>query len=40
MTGLLLSYIDGDTLARKVLVDALGQADDSRVEQFREEGID
>ena len=40
MTGLLLAYIEGDTLARKALVDALEEADDPRVEQFRDESID
>ena len=40
VTALLLAYIDGDTLARKVLIDALEEADDPRVEQFREEAID
>jgi hypothetical protein len=38
--ALLGAYIDGDTLARKVLVDALDEAGDSRAEQFREEPID
>ena len=38
--ALLEAYIDGDTLARKVLVDALDEAGDERAEQFREEGID
>ena len=38
--ALLEAYIDGDTLARKALVDALDEAGDARVEQFREETID
>ena len=38
--ALLEAYIDGDTLARKALVDALDEAGDARVEQFREEAID
>jgi hypothetical protein len=40
MIGLLLAYIDGDTLARKALVDALEELDDPRLQQFREEAID
>ena len=40
VTALLLAYIDGDTLARKILVDALEDAGDPRVEQFRDESID
>ena len=38
--ALLGAYIDGDTLARKVLVDALDEAGDARAESFREEDID
>ena len=37
--ALLEAYIDGDTLARKALVDALDEAGDERAEQFREEAI-
>jgi hypothetical protein len=40
LIGLLLAYIDGDTLARKALVDALEELGDPRLEQFREEAID
>ena len=38
--ALLEAYIDGDTLARKALVDALDEAGDERAEQFRNEAID
>ena len=40
MMALIEAYIGGDTLARKALIDALDEAGDPRVEQFRDDAID
>lgn len=39
LTALLLAYIDGDTLARKALIDVLDEAGDPRAEKIRDEAI-
>jgi hypothetical protein len=40
LAALLAAYIDGDVVARKVLLDWLEEHDDPRLEAVREEGID
>jgi hypothetical protein len=40
LQGLLLAYIDGDVLARKVLLDYLEEQDDARLEAVRAERVD